>query len=187
MAGYTCPTCGEKMERDLLLFMDHTDQHVIEELKKQHPNWITEDGFCLQCLEYFKKAMGKSDRLVAGDPSPSRLVNIGIAEGKKRISLGITAFVVGLLLFAVFYWTGAPRRWRGFLFLPFFASLIGFFQAKRKLCVVLAQRGVRNMDQGEQRIDDPSDASLLRRESVKLLFICLALAYLVTFLFYLIP
>lgn len=187
MAGYTCPTCGEKMERDLLLFMNHTDQHVIEELKKQHPSWITQDGFCLQCLEYFKKAMGKSGRPGAGGSSSSRLVNIGVAESKKRVGLGIAAFAVGLSLGAVFYWMGVPRQWRVFLFLPFFASMIGFFQAKKKLCVVLAQRGVRDMDQGEERIENPSEASLLRRESFKQLVYSIAAAGLLTFLLYLIP
>jgi hypothetical protein len=59
MQQYICPTCGQAMERDLLVFIAHTDQHIVDEIKKRHPEWITKDGFCLKCLEYFKKAMGK--------------------------------------------------------------------------------------------------------------------------------
>lgn len=35
MQIYTCPTCGQEMERDLLLFMKHTDQHIQDEMKKK--------------------------------------------------------------------------------------------------------------------------------------------------------
>lgn len=37
MAGYVCPTCGHEMQRDLLLLKDHTDAHIVDELKKSHP------------------------------------------------------------------------------------------------------------------------------------------------------
>ncbi len=43
---YTCPTCGESVERDLLVFLHHTDQHIIEAIKKDHPEWVKDDGTC---------------------------------------------------------------------------------------------------------------------------------------------
>ena len=43
---YTCPTCGESVERDLLVFLHHTDQHIIEAIKNQHPEWVKDDGTC---------------------------------------------------------------------------------------------------------------------------------------------
>ena len=36
MQIYTCPTCGEEMDRDLLLFMQHTDRHIQEEIRKKN-------------------------------------------------------------------------------------------------------------------------------------------------------
>jgi len=35
MQIYTCPTCGEQMDRDLLLFMKHTDRHIQDEIQKK--------------------------------------------------------------------------------------------------------------------------------------------------------
>ena len=34
MTPYTCPTCDEKMTRDLLLFTRHTEEHIAEEMVK---------------------------------------------------------------------------------------------------------------------------------------------------------
>ncbi len=34
MTTYTCPTCDETMEKDLLLFMRHTDEHVRQTLEE---------------------------------------------------------------------------------------------------------------------------------------------------------
>lgn len=43
---YTCPTCGETVERDLLVFLQHTDKHVIDAMKKERPDWVEDDGTC---------------------------------------------------------------------------------------------------------------------------------------------
>ena len=59
MNTYTCPTCNEKIERDLIVFMKHTDEHIIEAIRKSHPEWVSDKGICGKCLDYFKRAMGK--------------------------------------------------------------------------------------------------------------------------------
>lgn len=39
METYTCPTCQERIERDLLVFVRHTDQHILEEMEREYAEW----------------------------------------------------------------------------------------------------------------------------------------------------
>ena len=152
MAIYTCPTCNEKMERDLSLFMDHTDKHIVDEVKRLHPNWVTDDGFCPDCLEYYKKArLGEADNLDAK----------GVLQ---RLVLGIVG-ISGAV--AVWFWlqsTGAPRIGRLALFFLFFAGILGLIQAKKKFCVVIAQK----------------QAAAMRRRALKIIFFTLVAAAILT-------
>ena len=157
MPLYTCPTCGAKMERDLLLFTKHTDQHIVEELKRLKPNWVTEDGFCGKCLDYYKKAMH--------DPDGVETINMGPGEIRKRMILGSAGLIAGALMLYGLKAAQAPQSWRFLVFLPFFAGALGFLQAKKKVCVVFARKGVRNMDRGEEKIAPPSQLDSLRRSS----------------------
>ncbi len=56
MAEYICPVCGEKTERDLVFFLDHAQAHMIDVIKKKHPEWVGRDGLCQPCVEYFEKS-----------------------------------------------------------------------------------------------------------------------------------
>lgn len=58
---YRCPVCGEKVERELLKITSHQDQHIVEEIKKDHPDWIEGDGLCKKCYQYYK------DQLKSGE------------------------------------------------------------------------------------------------------------------------
>ena len=186
MEAYTCPTCGAKMERDLLLFTRHTDQHIVDEIKKQHPNWVTQDGFCLRCLEYFKKSIGKSGAVDVNEPSGA-LANIGPREIDKRTIFGITTIALGLMALAILYYTHSERAWRVFLFPLFFGGTLGILQARQKLCVVLADKGVRNMDGGEQQVTNPTEADRFRKRASKILLSSLISAFAATLFCYLIP
>ncbi|MBI3315678.1 MAG: hypothetical protein HYZ87_01710, partial [Candidatus Omnitrophica bacterium] len=150
MQVYTCPTCGSSMERDLLVFIRHTDSHIIDELKKKHPEWITQGGFCVQCLDYFKKAMGKSEGS-APEGAPGE-ANIGPQGVRRRVILGGSAFLIAVLSYAWLYFSHADRALRLVLWVPFFGSAFGFMQAREKLCVVLAAKGTRDMDLGEHKV-----------------------------------
>ena len=54
---FVCPTCGKKLSRDLVIILEHTEKHVINEIKKKHPKWIERDGTCEPCAEYYRKQM----------------------------------------------------------------------------------------------------------------------------------
>ncbi len=60
MAHYQCPLCDKLMERDLLVFNEHTNQHIMDTIKKDHPDWVTKDGACKKCCEHYKKTRNPS-------------------------------------------------------------------------------------------------------------------------------
>ncbi|MDV2479648.1 MAG: hypothetical protein RX317_05330 [bacterium] len=55
---YTCPTCGDAIERDLLVFLRHTDQHIIEALKELHPESVDPNGECTTVLDFYRTQLG---------------------------------------------------------------------------------------------------------------------------------
>jgi hypothetical protein len=56
---FTCACCGEKFERDLLVFLSHADKHIIDAIKKEHPEWVESDGACPKCIDYFRSELGR--------------------------------------------------------------------------------------------------------------------------------
>lgn len=51
---YKCSVCGEVLEHDLLVYMDHTEQHIVDEIKAKHPDWEEKNGLCKKCVEYYR-------------------------------------------------------------------------------------------------------------------------------------
>lgn len=54
---FICPTCGEEIAYDLKVIIPHTDEHIIDVIKKQKPKWVGEDGVCKKCYEYLKNQL----------------------------------------------------------------------------------------------------------------------------------
>jgi hypothetical protein len=98
---------------------------------------------------------------------------MGPVEQSKRRLMGnfAIAFAVGLIIAMV---GGDWPRWaRLFLFIPVWMASLGIGQARQKVCIGLAIRGVCNMDQGEAPVDDPfvrksikEKASRIQRQAV---------------------
>jgi len=51
---YTCSICGEVVKEDLKAFLEHGEEHIVDEIQKKHPDWAAEDGICHKCLDYYK-------------------------------------------------------------------------------------------------------------------------------------
>ena len=51
---FTCPICGEEIPQELAAIIAHGENHVVNEIKKKHPNWAKDDGVCKKCYEYYK-------------------------------------------------------------------------------------------------------------------------------------
>jgi hypothetical protein len=49
--------CGKKVQRELMVFISHTEDHIAEEIKKKHPEWKEESGVCRKCLDYYKEQL----------------------------------------------------------------------------------------------------------------------------------
>ena len=51
---YQCALCQDKIENDLLVYHGHVEQHIVEIIKRDHPEWSEKDGMCQKCLEYLR-------------------------------------------------------------------------------------------------------------------------------------
>jgi hypothetical protein len=92
-------------------------------------------------------------------------INIGPREQRKRRLLGIVALTVGVATAFVLIVYAAPRWSRLIVFFPVWIASLGLMQAREKTCISLAARATRNMDQGEERIDDENLIEQLQRKS----------------------
>jgi hypothetical protein len=90
--------------------------------------------------------------------------NIGPAERRKRLVVGVVAMLVCVGAALLLSLDGAPRSWRLLLFLPFWTAALGIFQARAQVCVAFAARGVRNLD-GKLEQQPESELAAVRRES----------------------
>ena len=57
MPDFICPTCNQAMQRELLVIIPHTEEHIIDVIKKKYPNWVEADGVCKKCYEYYKSRL----------------------------------------------------------------------------------------------------------------------------------
>lgn len=107
-------------------------------------------------------------------------INIGPGETRKRRVLGIAALAAGALLAFALVVAGAPWWSRVFVFFPVWLAALGLLQARERTCVALAARGVCNMDEGEQPIEDDRAARELRDKARRINRRALLVAAIVT-------
>jgi hypothetical protein len=60
------------------------------------------------------------------------IANISPLERQKRLRFGITQFIISLVVLSVLIAFGADRLWRLPLLFLFWASAVGYFQARDK-------------------------------------------------------
>ncbi|NQT90251.1 MAG: hypothetical protein HQ558_03255 [Candidatus Omnitrophica bacterium] len=61
---YICPVCDKRMPRDLSEILPHTEEHITEIIKRDHPDWVEADGVCKRCHEYYKSQLHpKEDKI----------------------------------------------------------------------------------------------------------------------------
>jgi len=61
---YTCSVCSQTVAGDLIVYKEHTEKHILDLVKHDHPEWVDEKGLCQQCYKYYK---GEIDGSVFGD------------------------------------------------------------------------------------------------------------------------
>lgn len=107
--------------------------------------------------------------------------NIGPAELRKRRVVGAVGLAVCALGSVVLIADGAPRLWRLILFLPWWTACLGIFQARARVCVALAARGLRNLD-GKQEPQPLVELEEVQREARRVHVRSLLTAVLLTLL-----
>jgi hypothetical protein len=116
----------------------------------------------------------------------SEICNIGESERRKRRILGIVTLTVGIATAFILLAYEAPRVSRIIVFFPFWLAGLGLFQSKERICISLAARDLRNMDAGEEKINDQKLNEKLRlkaREINRRAIITALITTLVTILF----
>ncbi|MDO8580331.1 MAG: hypothetical protein Q7S13_02505 [Candidatus Omnitrophota bacterium] len=73
---YSCSVCQQKVNGDLIQLKDHTERHIAQLIKHDHPEWQEKDGVCAQCLEYYRAE-------IAGSIFKDAPCAIRIRKGKK--------------------------------------------------------------------------------------------------------
>ena len=51
---YQCSLCKQKITGDMITYVNHTEKHIIDLVKTDHPDWIEQSGICTKCLEYYR-------------------------------------------------------------------------------------------------------------------------------------
>jgi len=46
-----------KLPRDAKVDISHTEVHIVDEIKKTHPNWTEKNGICKKCYQYYKSQL----------------------------------------------------------------------------------------------------------------------------------
>ena len=54
---YQCSACGAKVSGDMLIYRDHMNEHIIDLIKTDHPDWVENDGICKKCVEYYQSEL----------------------------------------------------------------------------------------------------------------------------------
>ena len=52
--AYTCPVCKHKITGDIVNFLDHTKEEMVDILKQKYPDWNEGMGLCPKCKEKFE-------------------------------------------------------------------------------------------------------------------------------------
>ena len=50
-----CPICGEDVPTEAVVLHSLAESYTIEQIRKDHPEWVEEDGACPKCLEFYDK------------------------------------------------------------------------------------------------------------------------------------
>jgi len=93
------------------------------------------------------------------------LANIGPNERRRRKIMGAVAAAIVVALALLVITLDAPRPWRLLIVLPAWIAALDFFQVRANTCVLLAARGVRNMDDGNVAVGNPSEDARLRAQA----------------------
>ena len=58
--SFHCSVCNQDVSGDLVNVTDHTERHIVDLIKHDHPNWVEQNGVCQKCLDYYRSEINGS-------------------------------------------------------------------------------------------------------------------------------
>ena len=52
--NYRCAVCDGVVSGDAVAYVNHTEKHIVDIIKHDHPDWVEKNGVCKKCLEYYR-------------------------------------------------------------------------------------------------------------------------------------
>src|SRR6476620_2665089 len=95
------------------------------------------------------------------------VANIGPRGREQRLRNRMIWRAIGTGAAGSLALVGLPRWLRLGLFGPFALGAFGVFQAYEQTCVALAARGTRDLDSGQEQVDDPAATRQIKRQARK--------------------
>ena len=115
--------------------------------------------------------------------------NIGQGEVKRRQAVAIFGLILIVISAAGIFATDQDRGARLSIFIPALIFSIGFVQSRKKFCLAYGLAGTFNFGKLGQisKVQSPEDKKADRKTAVFILFQSIALAGLITAIFFVLP
>ena len=115
--------------------------------------------------------------------------NIGSKEIERRKRKAILGLAISLLGIALLQYFNSPSAWRFILFLPLFYSIICYYQAQQKFCVVFGIFGIYNFDNigKTKRVNESNDKKKDSWYAWLIIFKSILFALLIVVIYYFLP
>jgi len=115
--------------------------------------------------------------------------NIGQGEVKRRQAVAIFGLILMVISAAGIFATDQDRGARLSIFIPALIFSIGFVQSRKKFCLAYGLAGTFNFGKLGQisKVQSPEDKKADRKTGVFILFQSIALAGLITAIFFVLP
>lgn len=105
------------------------------------------------------------------DPAnPACPANIGAEQRRWRRRFGAWALGLGFVAALGAWALGVAPLFRLLTSPLFFGGFVGVFQARDRTCVHLASRGLRDLGEGVERVEDPSERQALRSQATRVMW-----------------
>lgn len=108
--------------------------------------------------------------------------NLGCENQNKRLRSGVYAFAGSLGLAVLLLKLEVAPLYRLTLFIPFLFASIGVYQGLFKTCSFLAAQGLRDLDDGPEKIANPEERAEVKRLGRRVLAMVVGTATLMTLL-----
>ena len=112
--------------------------------------------------------------------SSTCVANIGPRGRQRRLRNGIKWLTIGGGAGVTLALAGLPRWLRLGAFGPFALGMLGVFQAYEQTCIALAAFGTRDMDAGQEALDNPAEARQIHRQARRVIVKSVLAAALLT-------